>query len=123
MLTQVRTNESGTKEFKVKKPDPEAPPGASRQLARPMVRAMALHCCSLSVLAFPYMFDARAPRFFLWAVIMNLHVKDRTDLWRVLFKSPESTCRLPHIEFEIGCSQKRQIDTVYNHITAGAAGG
>lgn len=49
--------------------------------------------------------------------IYTLHVKDRKDLWRVLFKSPDATVRFPSIEFEIGSDSKRRIDTVYNHIT------
>lgn len=49
--------------------------------------------------------------------LMTLTVSDRKDLWRVLFKSPDATCRVPHLEFEIGCTQKRTIDTIYNHIT------
>ena len=49
--------------------------------------------------------------------LMTLHVKQRTDLWRVLFKSPDASIRIPHLEFEIGSDSKRRIDTVYNHIT------
>ena len=50
-------------------------------------------------------------------VVMTLHVKERADLWRVLYKSPDAAVRIPHLEFEIGADSKRRIDTVYNHIT------
>jgi hypothetical protein len=49
--------------------------------------------------------------------ILTLHVKERSDLWRVLYKSPEACVRIPHLEFEIGADSKRRIDSVYNHIT------
>ena len=49
--------------------------------------------------------------------MMTLQVKERSDLWRVLYKSPEASIRIPHLEFEIGADSKRRIDTVYNHIT------
>lgn len=49
--------------------------------------------------------------------IMTLHVTQRSDLWRVLYKSPTATVRIPHLEFEIGADSKRRIDSVYNHIT------
>ena len=48
---------------------------------------------------------------------MTLHVAERNDLWRVLYKSPDASIRIPHLEFEIGADSKRRIDTVYNHIT------
>uniref|UniRef100_A0A7S4B839 ZPR1 jelly-roll domain-containing protein n=1 Tax=Chrysotila carterae TaxID=13221 RepID=A0A7S4B839_CHRCT len=48
---------------------------------------------------------------------LTLHVKTRADLWRVFFKAPDASVRIPHLEFEIGCTHKRHIDTVYNHIT------
>ena len=48
--------------------------------------------------------------------IMTLHVAERNDLWRVLYKSPDASIRIPHLEFEIGADSKRRIDTVYNHI-------
>lgn len=50
-------------------------------------------------------------------VVLTLHVKQRSDLWRVLYKSPDATVRIPHLEFEIGADAKRRIDSVYNHIT------
>jgi len=49
--------------------------------------------------------------------VMTLQVTQRSDLWRVLFKSPDASVRIPHLEFEIGADSKRRIDTVYNHIT------
>ena len=49
--------------------------------------------------------------------MMTLHVETRQDLWRVLYKSPDASIRIPHLEFEIGADSKRRIDTVYNHIT------
>jgi len=52
--------------------------------------------------------------------LLTLRVDSRADLWRVLFKSPDASLRIPHMEFEVGCSHKRHIDTVYNHITAAA---
>lgn len=63
-------------EFRVLKPDPDAPP-----------------------------------------TVLTLEVAERSDLWRVLYKSPEAAVRIPHLEFEIGADSKRRIDTVYNHIT------
>jgi len=54
------------------------------------------------------------------AVTMRMRVSEREDLWRVLFKSPGAVLRIPHMEFEIGASAKRQIDSVYNHIAAAA---
>jgi len=50
--------------------------------------------------------------------IMTLHVNSRVDLRRVLFKAPEASLSIPHLEFEVGCNNKRHIDTVYNHITS-----
>ena len=50
-------------------------------------------------------------------MIMTLRVTQQSDLWRVLFKSPDAAIRIPHLEFEIGADNKRRIDTVYNHIT------
>ena len=48
--------------------------------------------------------------------LMTLRVEKSSDLWRVLFKSPEAALRIPHLEFEVGADSKRRIDTVYNHI-------
>jgi mediator of RNA polymerase II transcription subunit 31 len=49
---------------------------------------------------------------------LTLRVASREDLWRVLFKAPDATLRIPHLEFEAGRSVKRVIDSVYNHIAA-----
>lgn len=38
------------------------------------------------------------------------------DLWRVLYKSPDAVIEIPEMEFEIGRSQKRQVDSIYHHI-------
>ena len=53
-------------------------------------------------------------------VLLTLNVKSREDLWRVLFKAPDALVRIPHMEFEIGCDEKRKIDSVYNHISHAA---
>eukprot|EP00310_Coccolithus_braarudii_P005941 CAMPEP_0183382406 /NCGR_PEP_ID=MMETSP0164_2-20130417/126929_1 /TAXON_ID=221442 /ORGANISM="Coccolithus pelagicus ssp braarudi, Strain PLY182g" /LENGTH=242 /DNA_ID=CAMNT_0025560027 /DNA_START=35 /DNA_END=763 /DNA_ORIENTATION=- len=50
-------------------------------------------------------------------LVLTLHIQGRSDLWRVLFKAPDARIEIPHLEFEVGQSNKRQIDTVYNHIT------
>mmetsp|Transcript_41688 Transcript_41688/g.109958 ORF Transcript_41688/g.109958 Transcript_41688/m.109958 type:complete len:252 (-) Transcript_41688:207-962(-) len=50
--------------------------------------------------------------------IMTLNVEKSSDLWRVLFKSPDASLKIPHLEFEVGADSKRRIDTVYNHITS-----
>jgi hypothetical protein len=50
--------------------------------------------------------------------VLTLHVTSRSDLWRVLHKSPAALVRIPHLEFEIGADSKRRIDSVYNHITS-----
>ena len=52
--------------------------------------------------------------------ILTLRVRERSDLWRVLHKSPEAAVRIPHLEFEIGADSKRRIDSVYNHISQAA---
>ena len=74
---EVRRNARDDLEFKVLKPDPDAPP---RRL--------------------------------------TLRVDSRDDLWRVLFKAPEATILIPHLEFEIGADHKRRVDTLYNYIAA-----
>ena len=51
-------------------------------------------------------------------ILMTLRVTTRTDLWRVLHKSPAAAVRIPHLEFEIGADSKRRIDSVYNHISS-----
>jgi len=48
--------------------------------------------------------------------LMTLNVEQSSDLWRVLFKSPDASLKIPHLEFEVGADSKRRIDTVYNHI-------
>ena len=48
---------------------------------------------------------------------LTLRVKDRTDLWRVLFKAPDARIEIPQLEFEVGQANKRHIDSVYNHIS------
>jgi mediator of RNA polymerase II transcription subunit 31 len=50
-------------------------------------------------------------------IIMKLEIKESKDLWRTLMKSPQATIEIPELEFEVGASQKRQIDAVYNHFT------
>ena len=50
--------------------------------------------------------------------ILTLRVMNREDLWRVLFKAPDASIRIPHIEFESGQHSKRQIESIYNHIAA-----
>eukprot|EP00298_Acanthocystis_sp_HF-20_P001113 c11510_g1_i1.p1 GENE.c11510_g1_i1~~c11510_g1_i1.p1 ORF type:complete len:236 (-),score=95.61 c11510_g1_i1:60-725(-) len=47
---------------------------------------------------------------------MTVHVKEKSDLWRVCMKSENSRIVIPEIEFEIGSDSKRHIDTIYNHI-------
>lgn len=49
--------------------------------------------------------------------LLCLRVEKSSDLWRVLYKSPDAAIRIPHLEFEVGADSKRRIDTVYNHIT------
>jgi len=48
---------------------------------------------------------------------LTLRVKDRADLWRVLFKAPDARIEIPQLEFEVGQANKRHIDSVYNHIS------
>jgi len=62
-------------------------------------------------------FKILAPDPLALPTIMTLHVNSRADLRRVLFKAPEASLRIPHMEFEVGSNNKRHIDTVYNHIT------
>lgn len=50
-------------------------------------------------------------------VTKTLTVSKSADLWRILFKSPRGTISIPKLEFEMGASQKRQIDGVYNYIS------
>ena len=52
--------------------------------------------------------------------MLTLHVASRSDLWRVLHKSPAAAVKIPHLEFEIGADSKRRIDSVYNHISQAA---
>ena len=75
----LRVNERGSSEFRVRQPDPKS-------------------SCST----------------------LTLRVTSRDDLWRVLFKAPDASLRIPHLEFEAGRHAKRQIDSVYNHIAAAA---
>ena len=44
--------------------------------------------------------------------VMTLRVENRADLWRVLFKSPDASITIQHMEFEIGADSKRVIDTL-----------
>eukprot|EP00040_Diaphanoeca_grandis_P022922 m.123984 g.123984 ORF g.123984 m.123984 type:complete len:285 (+) comp29030_c0_seq1:152-1006(+) len=46
-----------------------------------------------------------------------LTIKSSEDLWRILYKSPAGTISIPSLEFEMGSSQKRQIDGVYHYIS------
>ena len=50
--------------------------------------------------------------------LLTVRVETRAELQRVLYKAPDATVRIPHLEFEIGADDKRRIDTLYNHIAA-----
>jgi len=48
---------------------------------------------------------------------LHLTVRRSEDLWRTLMKSPPASICIPALEFESGASERRQTDSVYNHIT------
>lgn len=48
---------------------------------------------------------------------LRLTIRRSEDLWRTLMKAPSAVIQIPAIEFEIGMSERRQTDSVYNHIT------
>ena len=39
------------------------------------------------------------------------------DLWRTLYKAPDCTLSIPELEFQIGQSEKRELDAIFNHIS------
>ena len=43
---------------------------------------------------------------------MTMTVRTSEDLWRTLYKAPDCTLEIPEIEFEIGRSDKRQLDAL-----------
>jgi C4-type Zn-finger protein len=47
---------------------------------------------------------------------LKFQVASRKDLWRVILKAEGACIEIPELEFEIGPSQKRQIDSIYNII-------
>lgn len=49
--------------------------------------------------------------------IKTLRIKKSEDLWRTLYKAPDAIVTIPALEFEIGASEKRQLDAVFNHIS------
>eukprot|EP00916_Digyalum_oweni_P006359 GHVL01010941.1.p2 GENE.GHVL01010941.1~~GHVL01010941.1.p2 ORF type:complete len:232 (-),score=52.24 GHVL01010941.1:1456-2151(-) len=49
-------------------------------------------------------------------VIYTINVKERSDLWRVVLKSPSAVITIPSLEFEMLRESKRRIDSIYNHI-------
>eukprot|EP00854_Cymbomonas_tetramitiformis_P023758 gene23758-28802_t len=50
----------------------------------------------------------------------KLRISSRQDLWRVCLKSPVAKAAIPEIEFEVGCDNKRRVDSIYNHVAAAA---
>lgn len=52
-----------------------------------------------------------------YGVELRLTINSSEDLWRTLVKAPDATIGVPELEFEMGVSQSRQIDAVFNHIT------
>lgn len=47
---------------------------------------------------------------------MSFRVQDRGDLWVVMLKPKGSYIEIPELDFEIGRSDTRQVDTIYNFI-------
>ena len=47
---------------------------------------------------------------------ISFRVETRGDLWDVMLKPKGSWIEIPEIEFEIGRSDARQVDTIYNYI-------
>lgn len=52
---------------------------------------------------------------------MTIPIRESKDLWRTLVKGADASILVPALEFEIGASQKRQIDAVFNHVTTAYA--
>jgi mediator of RNA polymerase II transcription subunit 31 len=48
---------------------------------------------------------------------LKLALKVKSDLWRILMRAPGSSIEIPEIEFYAGGDIKRQIDSVYNHLS------
>lgn len=48
---------------------------------------------------------------------LKLELKAKSDLWRILMRAPGSSIEIPEIEFYAGGDLKRQIDSVYNHLS------
>lgn len=59
----------------------------------------------------------KAPEGIGGGFIKRLRIKKSEDLWKTLLKAPNAIINIPVIEFEIGASGKRQLDSIYNHIT------
>lgn len=66
----------------------------------------------------PGFFKVREPDPDAAPRLLTVRVETRAELQRVLYKAPDATVRIPHLEFEIGADDKRRIDTLYNHIAA-----
>lgn len=49
--------------------------------------------------------------------IKKLRIKKSEDLWRTLYKAPGATLTIPQMEFQIGGSEKRELDAIFNHIS------
>ena len=47
---------------------------------------------------------------------LRFRVTDPKDLWRACLRSRHARIEIPELEFEIGCNDKRHIDSIYNHI-------
>merc|ERR1712159_842044 len=47
---------------------------------------------------------------------LRFQVTDPKDLWRACLRSRHARIEIPELEFEIGCNDKRHIDSIYNHI-------
>jgi len=43
---------------------------------------------------------------------ITITIRKSEDLWRTLYKAPDCTIRIPEIDFEIGRSDKRQLDAL-----------
>jgi len=50
-------------------------------------------------------------------VIMTIPIRESKDLWKTLCKAPRAVIQIPALEFQIGGSVTRQIDSIFNHIT------
>lgn len=49
-----------------------------------------------------------------WTIKMT----DRSQLWWVVFKSPVARIEIPELDFEVGATGQKHIDSIYNHIGA-----